>query len=89
MALRLPDVGAPDVRAVIPDEDRERAAKARVGEGAAELRYQLGLARRVVDHRHAMDVAVGQPPNALEHLELGDRQVIAVRSEVPGQQRRQ
>src|SRR2546430_12854214 len=56
--LRLPHVVAPDVRAVIGDEDRERRGEPVVFQRSFDLIDELALSRGVADHRHEMAVAV-------------------------------
>ena len=77
VALGLPDVVAPDVGAVVADEDREGRANRGSRRAAVELRHELALAGvlRITGTRwtswlvHAAD--------ALEHLEVADREVVA------------
>jgi hypothetical protein len=89
VALRLPHVVAPDVGPMVGDEDGERALEPRIGEHRLELLDQLAFAGRVPDHRHEVEVAIGDAPDALEHLQVADLDVIAVAREVAGQDRRE
>ena len=91
MALRLEHVGAPDVRAMVAHHDGPGGAEARVRVRGLELAHQLRLPGRVPDHGHEVDVGVRHAGDALEHLEVPDREVIrAVRGRgVTGQHRRQ
>ena len=89
MALGVPDVVAPDVRAVVARRGpRATGVKRGSANTVVELVDELALARRVADDRHEVDVACWSTPGmplSISRSRIGDVVGAGVDGQVAGQ----
>src|SRR5581483_3488664 len=69
VALGLPDVGPPDVGAMIPDQDAAGLSEMRLVDLLFNLLEELRLPCGIPDHRHRMMVGIRQSPDPFQHLQ--------------------